>query len=218
MRAPAPQLLVAHSRSRDLVARQHAIFALGNLASSTEQVEALALAGALPPLVSFAFPGDANAQYMAVAGLRGVGMHPDLRQQAVDAGALEPLILAAASDDPEVRRETAATLCNLAIADANKVRIAASGCLPALLALVRGDDRQCQRHAVGAIANIAEMVDGRTQRRLIEEVRASAGRPGGGVGGGLRSGGRPCTVADAPAGADPVTRRLRARPRPGSLR
>lgn len=47
--------------------------------------------------------------------------------------------------------------------------MARSGVLPALSHLCGSGDRERQIHAVAAIANIAEMVEGRTQKRMIEE-------------------------------------------------
>lgn len=47
--------------------------------------------------------------------------------------------------------------------------MARSGVLPALAHLCDSGDRERQIHAVAAIANIAEMVEGRTQKRMIEE-------------------------------------------------
>lgn len=50
-----------------------------------------------------------------------------------------------------------------------KVAMARSGVLPALSHLCLSGDRERQIHAVAAMANIAEMVEGRTQKRMIEE-------------------------------------------------
>lgn len=47
--------------------------------------------------------------------------------------------------------------------------MARSGVLPALAHLCGSGDRERQIHAVAAMANIAEMVEGRTQKRMIEE-------------------------------------------------
>lgn len=47
--------------------------------------------------------------------------------------------------------------------------MARSGVLPALSHLCLSGDRERQIHAVAAMANIAEMVEGRTQKRMIEE-------------------------------------------------
>lgn len=47
--------------------------------------------------------------------------------------------------------------------------MARSGVLPALAHLCGSGDRERQIHAVAAMANIAEMVEGRTQQRMIEE-------------------------------------------------
>lgn len=74
----------------------------------------------------------------------------------------------------------------------HKVAMARSGVLPALARLCGSGDRERQIHAVAAIANIAEMVEGRTQKRMIEEgcikpllalvdsPDVSSGRRGGG--------------------------------------
>lgn len=51
----------------------------------------------------------------------------------------------------------------------DKVAMARSGVLPALSHLCLSGDRERQIHAVAAMANIAEMVEGRTQKRMIEE-------------------------------------------------
>ena len=54
-------------------------------------------------------------------------------------------------------------------AEENKVAVARSGCLPALVSLVRSDDRERERYAARAISNLAEMLEGRTQRKMLEE-------------------------------------------------
>ena len=89
--------------------------------------------------------------------------------QLVREGALEPLILAAGTESIEVQREVAATLCNLALAEENKVTMARSGVLPALVALAQSRDRERETHAVACMANLAEMVEGRTQRRMLDD-------------------------------------------------
>ncbi len=106
-------LLVGMSKSPDLRCRQHAIFALGNLASQPANGDMIVEGGCVKPIISFAFPGDLNVQFQAVAALRGLSMQSHIRLQIVRAGALEPLILAAGSDSVEVQREVAATLANL---------------------------------------------------------------------------------------------------------
>ena len=77
--------------------------------------------------------------------------------------------MAAAVDNIEVQRETAAALANISLNEENKVQIARSGCLPALIQLAQADDRERERYAVMTLANVAEMVEGRTQRRMLEE-------------------------------------------------
>ena len=47
--------------------------------------------------------------------------------------------------------------------------MARSGVLPALSHLSGSGDSERQVHAVAAMANIAEMVEGRTQKRMVEE-------------------------------------------------
>lgn len=47
--------------------------------------------------------------------------------------------------------------------------MARSGVLPALNHLSGSGDRERQVHAAAAMATIAEMVEGRTQKRMIEE-------------------------------------------------
>lgn len=51
----------------------------------------------------------------------------------------------------------------------SQVAMARSGVLPALASLCSSGDRERQIHAVAAMANIAEMVEGRTQKRMIDE-------------------------------------------------
>ena len=108
-------------------------------------------------------------QFQAVAALRGLAVHPEIRLEITRHGGLEPLILAAHADNIEIQREVAAALCNIALNEENKVQIARSGCLPALVQLAQSDDRERERHSICALANVAEMVEGRTQRRMLEE-------------------------------------------------
>jgi Armadillo/beta-catenin-like repeat len=164
--------LAGYSKHRDIKARQHAVFALGNLCANVDNVEAIVKSGALKTLITYAFPStdtSTNVQFQAVAALRGIATHPSLRMQIVREGGLEPLALAAKSTSIEVQRETAATLANLALAEENKVAMARSGVLPALVTLCDSGDRERIIHAISAMANIAEMVEGRTHSRMIEE-------------------------------------------------
>jgi hypothetical protein len=95
--------------------------------------------------------------------------HSVLRVQIVREGALEPLILAARAPSIEVQRETAAALCNMALAEENKVIMARGGALPAIISLAMSGDNEREVHAAAALANISEMVEGRTQERMLEE-------------------------------------------------
>ena len=79
------------------------------------------------------------------------------------------MILAAKSNSIEVQREAAAAMCNISLAEENKIIMARGGALPALIALSMSGDREREAHASAALANIAEMVEGRTQERMIEE-------------------------------------------------
>lgn len=118
------ETLGGFSKHRDIKARQHAVFALGNLCANAENIEGVVLSGALKTLITYAFPStdtSINVQFQAIAALRGISMHQTLRMQLVREGGIEPLILAAKSDSVEVQRETAAALANLALAEENKV-------------------------------------------------------------------------------------------------
>ena len=55
-----------------------------------------------------------------------------------------------------------------------KVIMARGGALPALIALSMSGDREREAHSCAALANIAEMVEGRTQERMIEEVSSNS--------------------------------------------
>jgi vacuolar protein 8 len=77
--------------------------------------------------------------------------------------------MSATSPSIEVQREAAATLCNIALAEENKIVMARGGALPALVSLLQSNDPQREVHACAALANMAEMVEGRTQERMIEE-------------------------------------------------
>ena len=77
--------------------------------------------------------------------------------------------MSAKSNSIEVQREAAAALCNCALAEENKVVMARGGSVPALVSLAMSGDVQRETHASAALANIAEMVEGRTQDRMLEE-------------------------------------------------
>jgi hypothetical protein len=165
-------ILAQYSKHRDIKCRQHAIFCIANLCSNKDNLEAIMESGSLRTIITYAFPSadtSANVQFQAIAALRGLSTHPLIRIQIVREGALEPLIICAKSNSIEVQREAAATLCNIALAEENKVILARGGALPALIALAMSGDRQRELHATAALANIAEMVEGRTQERMIDE-------------------------------------------------
>lgn len=119
------QTLAGYSKHQDIKARQHAVFALGNICANPDNLEAVVVSGALKTLITYAFPStdtSVNVQFQAIAALRGISTHQTLRMQVVREGGLEPLVLAAKGDSVEVQRETAATLANLALAEENKVK------------------------------------------------------------------------------------------------
>lgn len=118
------ETLAGYSKHQDIKARQHAVFALGNICANPDNLEAVVVGGALKTLITYAFPStdtSVNVQFQAIAALRGISTHQTLRMQVVREGGLEPLVLAAKCDSVEVQRETAATLANLALAEENKV-------------------------------------------------------------------------------------------------
>ncbi|KAF0710085.1 hypothetical protein AaE_012670, partial [Aphanomyces astaci] len=162
-------LLCNYAKHRDVKCRQFSVFAIGNLCSNPANLQRIVDANALKPIISFAFPGDPNVQFQAIAALRGLSVNQDIRQQVMRLGALEPVILAASSESIEVQREVAATMCNLSMCEENKVTMARGGCLPPLIALAQSDDPTRERHAICALANIAEMIEGHTQRKMFEE-------------------------------------------------
>ena len=95
-----------------------------NLASDPQNLDIVMQGGCLKPIVSFAFPGDFNVQFQAVAALRGLAVNPEVRLEITRAGALEPLILAAQADNIEVQRGRVAALANISLNEENKVQIA----------------------------------------------------------------------------------------------
>lgn len=118
------ETLAGYSKHQDIKARQHAVFALGNICANPENLEAVVVSGTLKTLITYSFPStdtSVNVQFQAIASLRGISTHQTLRMQVVREGGLEPLVLAAKSDSVEVQRETSATLANLALAEENKV-------------------------------------------------------------------------------------------------
>lgn len=123
------ETLTSFSKHRDVKARHHAVFALGNICANPENIEAIVAGGALKTLITYAFPStdiSMNAQFQAIAALRGISTHQTLRIQVVREGGLEALVLAAKSDSMEIQRETAATLANLSLAEENKVSVGLS--------------------------------------------------------------------------------------------
>eukprot|EP00753_Platysulcus_tardus_P011177 PLAT3273.9.p1 GENE.PLAT3273.9~~PLAT3273.9.p1 ORF type:complete len:3983 (+),score=2360.32 PLAT3273.9:40-11988(+) len=162
-------LIFGYARARDVKSRHYAIFAMGNLASSPKSIRALVDVGAMAPIISYAFPGDVDAQFQAIAALRGLAVDSDYRLKLVEMDALQPLVLAASSEDLEVQREVAAAFSNISLSQGNKLSITRAGGLPALLTLARSLDPERERYAVTAMANMAEMLEGRTQRVMMDE-------------------------------------------------
>jgi hypothetical protein len=168
----ALETLADFSKHRDIKCRQHAVFCIGNLCSNPDNLQQIMSSGILRTLITYAFPSSdnsSNVQFQAVAALRGLATHQILRVQIVREGALEPLIMSTKSNSIEVQREAAAAICNLAMSEENKVALARGGVLPVLINLAMSGDDQRELHATCALANIAEMVEGRTQERMIEE-------------------------------------------------
>ena len=163
------------TRHRDIVCRQHAILALGNLCSNPLLMKELLEVKCTEALVAFSFPPTSedsiNAQFQAIAGLRGMSKHAHLRVPLLREG-VEPLIIGAQGNNrfscTEIQREAAATLSNLALEESNRILIAKSGALPALVNLVKKQDALCQVHAETALANLAES-SGEVHELLLSE-------------------------------------------------
>ena len=169
--------LVNFTRHRDIKCRQNAIITLGNLCSHLENTKKLGDSGIIPLLISFAFPpvetDNTNAQFQAIAGLRGAAVNDEMRLKLVKAGCCEPLILAAGDEcaktmDIEVRREAAAAMFNLALSKENSLLMAQSGIVSSLISLMNTDDTIAQVFAVGTLANLAEKGDA-VQSRLLQD-------------------------------------------------
>ena len=47
--------------------------------------------------------------------------------------------------------------------------MARSGVIPALVALAQSRDKERETHAIACMANLAEMVEGRTQKRMLDD-------------------------------------------------
>ena len=164
------------TRHRDVKCRQHAVLAIGNLCTNPLHIERLLEVKCTDALVAFAFPptteDSVNAQYQAIAGLRGISKHETLRVPLLREGALEPLTIGTKGNNRfscvETQREAAATLANLALAEANRFLIAKSGALPALVNLMKNPDSTCQVHAGTALANLAES-SGEVHELLLTE-------------------------------------------------
>ena len=86
------------TRHRDALCRQHAVLALGNLCAEPTNAKQLVSIKCMEALVAFSFPpttdGSVNAQFQAIAGLRGLSKHPYLREAIMQESGSEPLILA----------------------------------------------------------------------------------------------------------------------------
>ena len=128
-------------------------------------------------LISFAFPpvetDTTNAQFQAIAGLRGLATNDDMRFELVKAGCCEPLILAAGDEcvktmDVEVRREATAAMFNLALSRDNSLMMAQSGIVSTLVSMMKTQDTVSQVYAIGTIANLAEKGDA-VQSRLLQD-------------------------------------------------
>jgi hypothetical protein len=170
-------LIIKFTRHRDIKCRQNAVIILGNLCSNENNISALYKAGALQIIISFSFPpvdmDTTNAQFQAIAGVRGIAMNRNLRKVLVDGGCVEPLILAAGNEgglvkDVEVRREAGASLYNLALSLDNGMEMVQSGVVSALISLINVDDVVCQVFAIGSLANLAER-ESKVQSRLISD-------------------------------------------------
>jgi len=157
--------LVKFTKHRDIKCRQNAIITLGNLCFDKKYAKSLSSNGILKAMISFAFPpvetDTTNAQFQAIAALRGLAINHEVRLRLVKLGCCEPLILATGDEciqtmDIEVRREAAAALFNLSLSKDNGILMAQSGIVSALSSLMRVDDTVSQVFAVGTLANLAE--------------------------------------------------------------
>ena len=153
------------TKHRDIKCRQNAIITLGNLCFDTDYAKSLNDVGILKAMVSFAFPpveaDTTNAQFQAIAAIRGLAVNDDTRLCLVKLGCCEPLILVAGDEcnqtmDIEVRREAVAALFNLTLSKENSILMAQSGIVSALSSLMKLDDTVAQVFAVGTLANLAE--------------------------------------------------------------
>jgi len=170
------EILIKFTKDGDIKCRHHAVYTIGNLCSNKVNLRRLVDSGCMKILISFSFPSQtgesSNAQFQAIAGLRGLATNSEYRKKIVVDGGLEPLILSASLEncdtDIEVKREAAAVFCNLALSVENKAVMSRSGVISALVKLLKLNDGICKVNAAATLANLAEL-EGNIQKRMLDE-------------------------------------------------
>ena len=130
------------------------------LAGSGDNRAAVALVGAIEPLVALLQSGSAEAQERAASALINLAASADNRETITQAGAIEPLVALLRSGSALAQGPAAAALANLASGNAaNQAAIARAGAIEPLVALVRDGSGNAATSALHALYSLASSAD-----------------------------------------------------------
>jgi hypothetical protein len=114
--------------------------------------------------ISFAYTPSHNetsyAQFQAIAGIRGLAFHHDLRSTLVREGCCEPLVLALNQEKEKktnvpLNREASAAIFNLTLSSDTYLLLPQPSIVSGLLRLIGRRDTISQPYAIGSLANLA---------------------------------------------------------------
>jgi len=149
----AHQLLVklCSNEDGDLVARQYAAMALGNLAADPTLHEEMVKIECIDALISLLKVEEVESGRYAAFALSNLAANANHRDQIVDEGAVPALVTLACVDAPHAQRQALTALRGLCITPAHRITVVKSGVLDPLVLMARSDDISVLREVGSAL-------------------------------------------------------------------
>ena len=154
-----PLSSMANNREVELEIRRCALFAIVNLASSSQNHLNLIAEGALPMLLSLFSSDDSSMRSLSALVISRIAVNPEYRQTVSTEGGLEPVLYLSRTEDTEMQRMLLPAIASLSFVQSNQSNICKKGGLANLVAHIGKYDRdpESSRLACCAVANLSEM-------------------------------------------------------------
>ena len=134
----------------DLIVRQYAAMALGNLAAEPDNHDEIIKLDGLVALVTLLKAGDAESGRYAAFALSNIAANANHRNSIVSSGALPALVALACCEDSNAQRQSLSCVRGLCITPAYRIQVVREGFMDPLVLMARTDDTDLLREVAAA--------------------------------------------------------------------